>query len=62
MALPNHGILMLTSSSNNFFEFMAKLKKVLLAKGLWHICDPSASVVSRPTLKIEKGASSAPGY
>jgi hypothetical protein len=53
---------MLTSTSNNLFEFMAKLKKVLLEMGLWHICDPSASVVSRPHVKIEKGASKSPGY
>jgi hypothetical protein len=62
MTSANHGIPMLTSTSNNFFEFMAKLKMVLLAKGLWHVCDPSATVVSRPVVKIEKGASSAPGY
>ncbi len=62
MTTANHGIPMLTSTSNNFFESMAKRKMVLLAKGLWHVCDPNASVLSRPIVKIEKGASSAPGY
>jgi hypothetical protein len=55
-----HGLL--RPNSNNFFEIMANLKKVLLAKGLWHIYDPSASMAFRPIVKIEKGASSAPGY
>jgi hypothetical protein len=59
MATVNHVIPMLTSTSNNFFEYMAKLKKVLLAKGIWHIWHPCASVVSLPHVKIEKGASSA---
>jgi hypothetical protein len=53
---------MLTSTSNNFFEFMAKPKKVLLAKYLWNICDPTACVVSCHIVKIEKGASSVSGY
>jgi hypothetical protein len=53
---------MLTSTSNKVYEFMAKLKKVLLAKCLWHVSDPSAAVVSRPVVKIEKGASQLPGY
>jgi hypothetical protein len=41
---------------------MALLKMVLLAKGLWHVCDPSAPVVTRPVVKIEKGAAADPNY
>ncbi len=41
---------------------MALLKMVLLAKGLWHICDPSAPVVTRPVVKVEKGAALADNY
>jgi hypothetical protein len=62
MSSTNHGIPKLTPTSNNFFEFMALLKMVLLAKGLWHVCDPSASVVTRPAVKIEKGAAADPNY
>jgi hypothetical protein len=41
---------------------MALLKMVLLAKGLWHVVDPSAAVVTKPTVKIEKGAALAENY
>jgi hypothetical protein len=53
---------MLTSASNNFLESQSKLRRVLLSKGLWHVCDPDAMVLSRPTIKVEKGASQVPGY
>ena len=33
---------------------MAILKMVLLSKGLWHVVEPSAAVVTRPKIKIEK--------
>jgi hypothetical protein len=56
MSSSNHGFPKLTPTSNNFFEFVALLKMVLLAKGLWHGVDPSAAVVTKPTVKIEKGA------
>jgi hypothetical protein len=62
IATTNNGIPMLTSTSNNFYDFMTKLKKVLLAKGLWHVCYLTAAVISRPIVKIEKGASQLPGY
>ena len=52
----------LTSTSNNYPEFKSKLKQLLLSKGLWHICEPSTTVLTRPTIKIEKGADQAPGY
>jgi hypothetical protein len=41
---------------------MALLKMVLLAKGLWHVVDPSAAVVTKPTVKIEKGAALVENY
>jgi hypothetical protein len=41
---------------------MALLKMVLLAKGLWHVCDLCAQMVTRPVVKIEKGAATAPNY
>ncbi len=62
MLSTNHGIPKLTPTSNNFFEFMARLKMVLLAKELWHVCDPSAPVVTRPVVKIAKGATLDPNY
>jgi hypothetical protein len=62
MTTANHGIPMLTATCNTFYEFMANLKMVLLAKRLWHVCDPSTSVVSRPFIKIEIGVKDAPGY
>jgi hypothetical protein len=62
MKMQNHGIPLLTSTSNNYFEYKAKLKMLILAKGLWHICDPTAPMVCRPTVKIEKGAGAGPGY
>ena len=54
MSSTNYGIPKLTASSTNFVEFMAILKMVLLSKGLWHVVDPSAAVVTRPKHKIEK--------
>jgi hypothetical protein len=62
MTSTNHGIPKLMPTSNNFFEFMALLKMVLLAKGLWHVCDLCAQMVTRPVVKIEKGAATAPNY
>jgi hypothetical protein len=53
---------MLTATSNNFLDFKSKLRRVLLSKGLWHVCDPDAMVLSRPTIKVEKGASQVQGY
>ena len=47
---------MLTATSNNFLEFQSKLRRVLLSKGLWHICDPAAMILTRPKIQIEKGA------
>ena len=41
---------------------MALLKMVLLAKGLWHVCDPNAPVVTRHVVKVEKGATLDPNY
>ncbi len=41
---------------------MAILKMVLLAKGLWHVVEPSAAVVTKPKIKIEKGETQAEGY
>jgi hypothetical protein len=53
---------MLTATSNNFLEFQSRLRRVLLYKGLWHICDPSAEILTRPKIQVEKGASQVPGY
>jgi hypothetical protein len=41
---------------------MAILKMVLLAKGLWHVVEPSAAVVTRPKIKIEKSELQSDGY
>ena len=41
---------------------MAILKMVLLAKGLWHVVEPSAAVVTKPKIKIEKSELQAEGY
>ena len=41
---------------------MALLKMALLAKCLWHVVDPSASVVTKPKVKVEKGESLAENY
>ncbi len=54
MSSHNYGIPKLTSTSNNFLEYMAILKLVLLSKGLWHVVDPSAAIVTKPKIKIEK--------
>jgi hypothetical protein len=62
MTSTNHGIPKLTPTSYKFFNFMAQLKMVLLAKVLWHVCDPSAPIVTHPVVKIEKGAATAPNY
>jgi hypothetical protein len=53
---------MLTATSNNFLEFQSKLKRVLLSKGLWHICDPAAMILTRPKIQVEKGATPVPGF
>jgi hypothetical protein len=53
---------MLTATSNNFLEYESKLRTVLLSKGLWHICDPDTKVLTRPTIKIEKGAAQVEGF
>ena len=47
---------MLTATSNNILEFQSKLRRVLLSKGLWHICDPEAEILTRPKIQVEKGA------
>ncbi len=52
---------MLTATSNNFLEFQSKLRKVLLSKGLWHICDP-AMILTRPKIQVEKGTTQVPGF
>ncbi len=41
---------------------MAILKMVLLSKGLWHVVEPSAAVVTKPKIKIEKSVLQAEGY
>ena len=41
---------------------MAILKMVLLSKGLWHVVEPSAAVVTRPKIKIEKSELQSEGY
>jgi hypothetical protein len=38
------------------------LRKVLLSKGLWHVCDPEAEIIIRPKIQVEKGANQVPGY
>ncbi len=53
---------MLTATSNDFLDFQSKLRRVLLSKGLWHICDPSAEILTRPKIQVEKGANQVPGY
>jgi hypothetical protein len=62
MSSTNHSIPKLTPTFNNFFVIMALLKMVLLAKGLWHVCDPNAPVVTRHVVKVEKGATLDPIY
>jgi hypothetical protein len=62
MTSTNHGIPKLTPTSYKFFNFMALLKMVLLAKVLSHVCDPSAPIVTHPVVKIVKGAATAPNY
>jgi hypothetical protein len=53
---------MLKATSNNFLEFQSKLRRVLLSTGLWHICDPEAMILTRPSIKVEKGATQVLGY
>jgi hypothetical protein len=53
---------MLTATSNNFLEYQSKLRRVLLSKGLRHICDPYTKVLTRPTIKVEKGAEKVAGF
>ncbi len=53
---------MLTATSNDFLDFQSKLRRVLLSKGLWHICDPSAEILTSPKIQVEKGATQVPGY
>jgi hypothetical protein len=53
---------MLTATSNKFLEFQSKLRRVLLSKEHWHICDPDVMVFTHPYIKVEKGASQVLGY
>jgi hypothetical protein len=53
---------MLTATSNNFLDFQSKLRRVILSNILWHICDPSAKILTRPKIQVEKGANQVSGY
>jgi hypothetical protein len=53
---------MLTVTSDNFLEFQSKLRRVLVSKGLWHICDPEAMILTHPSIKVEKGTTQVLGY
>jgi hypothetical protein len=53
---------MLTATSNILLEFQSKLRRVLLSKGLCHICNPEAEILTRPKIQVEKGANQIPGY
>jgi hypothetical protein len=53
---------MLTATSNNFLEIQSKLRRVLISKGLWQICDPAAMILTRPKIQVEKGATQVPGF